>query len=615
MTPEQAIGEMLVKLQRLADLIDQFLDQYPCWHSHRQCTISSLRSVANDLDSLVKKMDEVKVAGATAQIAGGIAIGVGAILLPFTGGASFGLCTGGAAAVAAGAVTVTLTDLAKYGLTKSRCEDVDRMLQQDAQHSRCITDIFKQIHEVSQEIKALLDELHIGAMNDPNMPEKLQVLYLVAQGCGDNWIGEIMMSVFYPVARKMRANRPEAFTTTRPPVEVEELELAEEELEEDFFATEETPLAEGEVWTAEMEAAENAEMAAVDALEFEVGAISWFLPAAILVEYVSINELISAIKEIEHGSKAARKIREMADKLRDNAKTAEDIYKKMKLCEPSKQRREEEKKKNKTRHRLVSAVSTSTFNIKGKVQNDSYKKFLERVFGLLKCSLHHLQECTWKSPSVWAIKSILPDHLVSLNLVDGTVVGEAGIAGLSGVLDLIQPSGWSAGFGPFPDRIHYRIIKSIRTLEVISIPGQHPMVNPSETKLDFLSFSYHGRYKVKNSQKKEQIVKFIEYVGACCREQGLPAIVGGDFNFDIRKIPWQEQHKIKIFGGTSEQHSSIDFLCTVHGETFETKMGMMWPFFGYLDIAQLATPDLAGKITNHPPYFGCLYLYKDLPTP
>lgn len=91
----------------------------------------------------------------------------------------------------------------------------------------------------------------------------------------------------------------------------------------------------------------------------------------------------------------------------------------------------------------------------------------------------------------------------------------------------------------------------------------------------------------------------------------MPAIIGGDFNYNIRKIDWKPQHRMKVFGGTSDRHRSIDFLCTVYEDAFETKMVML-PFVGFLDSDKVVPLKISGKITNHVPYFGNLCLFKEL---
>ncbi len=224
---------------------------------------------------------------------------------------------------------------------------------------------------------------------------------------------------------------------------------------------------------------------------------------------------------------------------------------------------------------------------------------------MLKSNLYHIQECIWSARGAWVKKHILPDYKISIS-----PSGDAGLASHEVFLkELGVPSGM---VNPFPNRVYcLKFATNINNFEVIKHGNGPPEVIESKNTLEFLSFSYHGYHKVSHEHKLKHIKKFIKFVGKCCRTERLPAVIGGDFNYDIRKIEWMPRDEIKVFGGTSSEHRSIDFLCTVCENAFETQMVML-PFVGHLEIDKVVPLELYGKITNHAPYFGDLCLFKKL---
>ena len=658
------VAKLIVLLQNRADLIDQYVDEYPSWESKRKAVISSLESIAADLNKSVEVADSVKIGAASAAVTGGIAMVAGALLLPFTFGASSPLIAGGAAAAIGGGVTMGVADLTKYGITKSRCKSIDEMVKGDSDSTNCIASILTQIQRLSEVISSLLDELRIGPIDDDKI-QQMQALGGVALACGNTWIGRNLIGIYYSVAAKMlpagyRTEQltPRAFANysvtvmedqlVMPPTTLilrfqseaevgEETEVVEEGGEEAVEAEEaeeaemlaelEALEIEEELEIEELESAELLEVEAEEAEELEmletlemeelaeiegmgalgvgVAVAEILLPATIIVGF-AVYELVKTIKEIEHGSKVANSIEDVAEKLSKYTAGAAMIYNKLKRYKRPKQ----EKEKKKTKY-LLSMVSASTFNIKGTIQNDEFKSFLMKAFSMLRSNLYHIQECIWSETGVWVKKNILPPADYKIRISPS---GDAGIASHTRFLkELGPPSGMVSSFltsvlKSFASRAYCLKFSTNITYEVIKPEW---VVTRSSKTLKFLSFSFHGYHKKSPEFKTLYIKRFIEFVGKCCRAEKLPAIVGGDFNYDIRKINWERRHRIKIFGGTSNSHRSIDFLCTVYENAFETRMAMI-PFVGFIDINEFVPPKLHGKTTNHVPYFGTFCLYKEL---
>ena len=226
-----------------------------------------------------------------------------------------------------------------------------------------------------------------------------------------------------------------------------------------------------------------------------------------------------------------------------------------------------------TRWKRVTAVlSVSTFNIKpdklDEGQRSTYRNFLALIFGKLDCKINLIQECMWKREDMWS--EILPRHAVAVyTTITKNKKGKkyreyhAGIA----VANDLEAESESAG----PRWVCQKLTVT------------------EQQKVKLLSFSYHGSRKVPDESKIQLIIKFIsDKVIQFCIGEECPAIVGGDFNYDIRRITWPEDIRphIQICAGNPEPHTSIDFLCVVHGETFQTKMIMPKTLLTRLDVVK-----------------------------
>ena len=110
----------------------------------------------------------------------------------------------------------------------------------------------------------------------------------------------------------------------------------------------------------------------------------------------------------------------------------------------------------------------------------------------------------------------------------------------------------------------------------------------------------------------------------------LPAIVGGDFNYDLQKYQWdldsandQDLRRIQMLDPITRYflvegrspNREIDYLCTVCATQFPTKLLLDPPqTYNLHDIARRVTgrdinPD---EITNHWPYAGRIRLWTTL---
>ena len=244
---------------------------------------------------------------------------------------------------------------------------------------------------------------------------------------------------------------------------------------------------------------------------------------------------------------------------------------------------------------ICTTVSVSTFNIlPDSGANRTYRTFLAPVFQKMNCDIYLLQECTWTRENLWE------QMLTSNYIVRGfNTNSHAGMA-------VIKAGAVVRGNHP-----HIRVLKYINS-ERWRCYYLTTTTTQQQQEVQFLSFSYHA---IRHPKVKD-ITDFISEVMCLCDEEQcqLPAIIGGDFNYDIKDIDnWPEDIKphIQFCAGTPEPQRSIDFLCVVYGERFKTKMILPETLTTRLDIAEEArAARFDSDVTTHPALFGHILLYS-----
>ncbi len=267
------------------------------------------------------------------------------------------------------------------------------MVKNDSDSTRRIAAFLTQIQRLSEEINGLLHKLCSGPIDDDRI-KQMQVLHGVAVACGNSWIGRNLLAIYYSTYSKMLPNGyyteplnpgvrakytitvmesqlvmpPASYTLalqfqgegksevkseaaggaaeveeaeeTQILAELEGLEI-EEELESENLATtiEQVETLEAEVGEAEAEEmlelealeAEGAlEIEQIGVLEFGVVAAAEILLPAVIIAGFGVYELVSAIKEIENGSKVANTIADVANQLSKYTEVASTVYTKLK---------------------------------------------------------------------------------------------------------------------------------------------------------------------------------------------------------------------------------------------------------------------------------------------
>lgn len=282
---------------------------------------------------------------------------------------------------------------------------------------------------------------------------------------------------------------------------------------------------------------------------------------------------------------------------------------------------------------LVAVISVSTFNPKGKHRGEdreNYKNVLQEVPPI---SLHHIQEPVWTKVDAQEEETSTASSSTAegeqLTTPKKKIPEKKGISpGPSPVLaSVIFPSKFNVTSpnkeaaiafneyflkkedfsvaGTLPDELQGRFyccklsaIKTFKVSKQVEICG-----SGHGDFLQFLSFSFHGHHSsYTDEQKLEEIKAFIKCVEDNCEREKLPAIIGGDFNLDIKKL---ENENIKIFN-RYERPQHIDFLCIVCFDKFETKISML--------EASGSTYVRRRNGTTHPFYYEYLMLHRSQKT-
>ena len=598
------VNKLIRCFKKRADLIDRFLTEYPKWESQREAAISSLESLAADLERFAKDTEEAKGASSggitgddiarVATIGGGIAaIVAGVALIPITAGCSSGLAGVGATALVGGlavgsaAITVagkrkrrevTLPKLKDYGVTETCCSGVDSNLKNDAHSTRQLTAILSEIHELYEEINAILDKIRAGKES-----QTVQLLHAAAQFCNTR-IKRGLFAAFFSVTSKNLQWSDSESDNFKPTwfTDVEGMPCTTEELKK---------VVKEQIKTMEIELMETKEMK--------------YSSNRACNDFNGVTKLMNSSQDASAQCLALRKQNRALAKER-SAKKAIYSHMKNKVQQNITFEQDEEQQEECL---LVAVVSVATYNIRGTVQNDLYKEFLQAVFQHLDQDLYCLQECIWCDGSNnWS--AILPGHSVS--------VSNSKEAGLATRQVFLQQQPLVTLQVDFDFMRRCETIVTVNFTYKVTLINGVPQFEQSSERMRFLAFSYHGFYKITRDEKCAKIIAFFNYVGGCCDYKQLPAVVGGDFNLDITDgdyIKNQANCDLEFYGGYSTEFSSIDFICLVNKSKYPTKMEMFPDiyYFESSDYREYAHQAIQDNLTNHIPYYANMVLTKSLP--
>lgn len=129
------------------------------WFNSRNELVSTLTSVAEEIDRHHHNVNIASLTGTSSSIAGGTAAIAGLVLSPFTGGLSVALTAGGLVGTVAGSATTLGANIAEVYLTKELIERARRVLETDATYTEALKAAFHELVIHESEVVTILEEL------------------------------------------------------------------------------------------------------------------------------------------------------------------------------------------------------------------------------------------------------------------------------------------------------------------------------------------------------------------------------------------------------------------------------------------------------------------------
>ncbi|KAG8199494.1 hypothetical protein JTE90_009341 [Oedothorax gibbosus] len=136
-----------------------FITLSDVWLDTREEALTTLRTVADEMDRHHCNVNLASLTGISSSIAGGTA-GIGGLLMaPFSGGLSLAMSAGGIVGTVAGSATTLSASIAEVYLSKELTELVSKTLETDAFYTTALSAAFKEVFVHDPEVLKILSEL------------------------------------------------------------------------------------------------------------------------------------------------------------------------------------------------------------------------------------------------------------------------------------------------------------------------------------------------------------------------------------------------------------------------------------------------------------------------
>lgn len=152
-------GRLQTSLIRSNQAKITFITLSDIWTGSRKEAISTLQTIASEIDRHHHNVNIASLTGTSSSIAGGTAAIGGLILSPFSGGLSLALSAGGLVGTVAGSATTLGANIAEVYLTKDLKEQASKVLEADAFYTKALSAAFREIIMQEQEVISILVEL------------------------------------------------------------------------------------------------------------------------------------------------------------------------------------------------------------------------------------------------------------------------------------------------------------------------------------------------------------------------------------------------------------------------------------------------------------------------
>ena len=136
--------------------MNEFLPKYDTWLETRNNSISKLEELADNLDTHHKNVNITNITASSVGVAGGVLAATGAVLSFFTAGLAAPLAVVGTSMAISSGVTSIGASLAEYGITKDRCNDAQKVHDDDMKCMEGLEERLNEIDELNESLEAIL---------------------------------------------------------------------------------------------------------------------------------------------------------------------------------------------------------------------------------------------------------------------------------------------------------------------------------------------------------------------------------------------------------------------------------------------------------------------------
>uniref|UniRef100_A0A2L2YJ05 Apolipoprotein L3 n=2 Tax=Parasteatoda tepidariorum TaxID=114398 RepID=A0A2L2YJ05_PARTP len=143
-----------------------FITLSDLWSSSRCEVITTIQTVAKEINRHHRNVNLASLTGTSSSIAGGTAAIGGLILSPFSGGLSLAMSAGGLVGTVAGSATTLGANLAEVYLTKDLTERASKALETDTFYTKALSAAFKEVVLHEQDVLVILSELRNETLLD-----------------------------------------------------------------------------------------------------------------------------------------------------------------------------------------------------------------------------------------------------------------------------------------------------------------------------------------------------------------------------------------------------------------------------------------------------------------
>ena len=143
-------GDVITEFESIANA---FLEHHKTWQGMRKSTVKQLEDLADNLDEHHNNVNITNITASSVGVAGGVLAVAGGILSVFTLGAAAPLIVAGVSMSAASAATGVGASIAETCIDKSRCDEAQKVYNDDIAATEKIFERLKHVQVKSTELE------------------------------------------------------------------------------------------------------------------------------------------------------------------------------------------------------------------------------------------------------------------------------------------------------------------------------------------------------------------------------------------------------------------------------------------------------------------------------